>query len=221
MASSGELSKLQVIAYSDDKFTSAVGSPYSVSINPEKYTIAYQTNYNSKQAIGSAGTNIKFDKTMPATVSFELVFDSTGAIPNSTDVSTDINNFKNVAYTYNGAIHSPNYLLLSWSTLAFKCRLTSLTINYTLFDPQGTPLRAKASVSFKGYIDPDTLAKTENNQSADLTHLYTVVSGDTLPLLCFRIYGDSRYYLDIAEKNGLNNFRALEPGMLIVFPPLK
>ena len=40
------------------------------------------------------------------------------------------------------------------------------------------------------------------------------------PLLCHRIYGDSRYYVDVARFNGLQAFRALAPGLTLHFPPL-
>jgi nucleoid-associated protein YgaU len=45
--------------------------------------------------------------------------------------------------------------------------------------------------------------------------------GDTLPLMCYRIYGDPKYYLQVAEANGLDNFRRLKPGTDIFFPPLE
>jgi len=48
-----------------------------------------------------------------------------------------------------------------------------------------------------------------------------VRDGDTLPLLCERIYGDSRYYMAVARFNGLRQFRALTPGMALHFPPLE
>jgi hypothetical protein len=47
-----------------------------------------------------------------------------------------------------------------------------------------------------------------------------VVAGDTLPLLCFQIYQESKYYVEVARVNGLDDFRNLEPGRQILFPPL-
>jgi nucleoid-associated protein YgaU len=38
--------------------------------------------------------------------------------------------------------------------------------------------------------------------------------------MCFRIYGDSKYYLDVAAANGLDDFRSLTPGAEIRFPPI-
>jgi len=47
-----------------------------------------------------------------------------------------------------------------------------------------------------------------------------VSAGDTLPYLCYSIYGDSSYYLDIAKLNNILYFRDLIPGTQLVFPPL-
>ena len=48
-----------------------------------------------------------------------------------------------------------------------------------------------------------------------------VVDGDTLPLLCNKIYKDSSYYIQVAKFNGLNKFRNLKPGTKLKFPPLR
>jgi nucleoid-associated protein YgaU len=47
-----------------------------------------------------------------------------------------------------------------------------------------------------------------------------VKAGDTLPWLCYNIYGDSRYYLEIARVNKLINFRKLREGDELYFPPI-
>jgi nucleoid-associated protein YgaU len=41
-----------------------------------------------------------------------------------------------------------------------------------------------------------------------------------LPLLCNRIYNDPSYYREVARINNLSNFRNLEPGLILRFPPL-
>ncbi len=37
----------------------------------------------------------------------------------------------------------------------------------------------------------------------------------------YRIYGDSKYYLEVAKANNLTNFRKLTPGQEIFFPPIQ
>ncbi|MCK5703624.1 MAG: LysM peptidoglycan-binding domain-containing protein, partial [Cyclobacteriaceae bacterium] len=57
-------------------------------------------------------------------------------------------------------------------------------------------------------------------QSPDLTHFKIVKEGETLPLIAKKIYGDSKYYLEIARVNNINNFRRLKTGQQLVLPPI-
>ena len=59
----------------------------------------------------------------------------------------------------------------------------------------------------------------EDNHSPDLTHYRIVKKGDTLPMMCFLVYGDARYYLQVARANKLINFRKLNIGDELFFPP--
>ncbi len=219
---SGKLEKLTILPYKDPAYTESAGEAYSVKVNPEKYSHNHSVSYNKAQGIGTAGASAQFDKILPEKLSFELLFDTTGVIPGSpSDLHQELNRFKKTVYTYNGDIHRPNYVKLSWGSLVFKAQLVSLQIQFNLFKPDGTPLRAKANVDFEGYLDAKTLELSSDNKSPDLTHRITVQAGDTLPLLSYRFYGDSAYYLDLARANGMNGFRKLQPGDQLFFPPLE
>jgi nucleoid-associated protein YgaU len=110
--------------------------------------------------------------------------------------------------------------MLFWGSLAFSARLTDYSLTYTLFKPDGTPLRAKADVTFAHYQSPELISQLEDRQSPDITHHIVVKAGDTLPVLCERVYGDNRHYIDVARHNRLVDFRHLMPGRKLVFPPL-
>jgi nucleoid-associated protein YgaU len=74
-----------------------------------------------------------------------------------------------------------------------------MVVENTLFKPSGEPLRAKLQMTFKSFITNEEEAKKANRSSPDLSHVVEVKAGDTLPLLCHRIYKDSSYYLEIAR----------------------
>lgn len=212
--------KLLIYAYSDSRMSRRVGT-YTVRVNPEKYTQSFSVVYNQSGAAGSSNVPLKFDHQRPSTIKFELLFDATGAIPGSaTDLTSEINSFLGVVWRYQGSIHEPYYLKLYWGDLTFGARLTDLSLSYTLFRPDGTPLRARGDVTFTSYVDPGTLAKQEKKQSADLTHIRQVVAGDTLPALCGQIYGRPELYPRVARHNRLRHFRSLPPGTHLVFPSI-
>lgn len=221
--------KMIVTAYTDPKFTAKVAggtNPFTVWINPASYNYTRTVKYNDRQAQGSPGGSPEYNRVGDADLSFDLVFDATGVIPVPTGQSyengvTDvINNFIDLVATVNGDIHTPNFLIVGWAGLQFSGVLTSMKIDFSLFRPDGTPLRAKMSVAFKSYTSEEMLAKAAGLNSPDLTHIVTVVAGDTLPALCHRIYGDSGYYAKVARFNGLLSFRNVPPGTELLFPPL-
>lgn len=220
------LVKMLIIAYSDSALTDEIDS-VKVYINPEKYTRTYTICYNNSTAQGSSGGSPNFNKSLSDQLDFELVFDGTGVVPSSTpatspkqSVTDQVDRFLNTVEKYDGQTHSPNFVRLAWGDLNFKCRMESFKITYTLFKPDGAPLRARANVAFVGYSDPKTLAKEANPSSPDLTHILTVNAGDTLPQMCYRVYGSSLYYPQVARVNSLTDFRNLAIGTQLVFPPL-
>ena len=122
---------------------------------------------------------------------------------------------------YKGSEHQPPVIEVCWgSHLLEQARMKSLDIDYTLFKPNGDPLRAKLNISFIAYKSTTEILKEASLESPDLTHLVVVKAGDTLPMLCYRIYKDCSYYLAVARLNQLTNFRSLTPGQVLRFPPL-
>jgi len=236
----GQLQKMMLVAYSDAAFQSPTGDRYEVLVNPESYSLSYGSQSNPQAAQGSSEVVSSFNKRIPQSVSFTFLFDGTGvikktagvltglasglAIPgvnaNPPDVTQDIANFKKVVYDYRSDTHQPPYVQLRWGVLLYNCKLTRMTISFKLFKPDGTPLRAEANCTFEEVIDRERLAAIEGRQSPDLTRIRTVVEGDTLPLLCFREYGDSKYYFQVAAVNNLTNFKELQPGTQLIFPPI-
>ncbi len=215
------LKKLTITAYKDAGFSEQAGT-YEVMINPAKYEQGYSIEYNKRNPVGAAGSSPKFSKVPAETVKFQLIFDSTGVVEGaSTDLPSEIKKFQGLVYDYDGDIHSPYFVELTWGTTLFKGRLTSMQISYTLFKPDGTPLRAEVNVEFIEFLDARTIARIANKKSPDLSHVRIMRGGETLPLLCHQIYNDSSRYIEIAKVNKLKHFRNIPPGTQLYFPPLK
>ncbi|HEY9513340.1 MAG TPA: hypothetical protein VIQ48_12300 [Rhodanobacter sp.] len=227
---SGQKAALKIIActMSGDSAEPSKDPSRSVSlmINPSELSLKRKTEFSTCVPMGDAGSGRNFSRMQPDTLAFVTVFDGTGAVPlpaNSNlprEVEDQLDALNKVVYAYDGQQHQPDVVQIVWGRLLFNGRLTSLDIDYTLFRPSGTPLRAKVSMSFQGYKSRQEAVLEANASSPDLSHLVVVKDGDTLPLLCHRIYGDSGYYVDVARFNGLHAFRCLKPGVTLHFPPL-
>ncbi|MAW95185.1 MULTISPECIES: LysM peptidoglycan-binding domain-containing protein [unclassified Leeuwenhoekiella] len=222
----GAHDKLKITAYKDPEFTDKVGDgQFTTLLNPEKYVLNYQIEYKEEQASGSSSTAPVFDKITPKELDLEFLFDRTGIIAHDDQGSEqgiieDIKLFKKVVFDYAGEEHKPYYLEIRWGNLIFKCVMLNMSIEFKLFSPDGTPLRAVIKAKFKETVDEELRLAQENSSSPDLTHMRTVADGDTLPLMTYRIYGDSKYYLEVARVNGITNFRKLKTGQQLFFPPL-
>jgi len=224
---SGELTKLKIKGFKDERFRQEIADgEFNTLLNPETYQIRYQISQNENQAQGTSAAGSRFNKTLPEDLQLDFIFDRSGVIKGFEDQSGegiigDIDKFKKIILDYNGDQHKPNYLIISWGSLLFKGSLKDMDITYKLFKPDGTPIRATVRATFKGFIEDNLRVARENNNSPDLTHIRMVSEGDTLPLMTFRIYGDSKYYLEVAKANKLVNFRKLSPGQQIFFPPIE
>uniref|UniRef100_C6E5X8 Contractile injection system tube protein N-terminal domain-containing protein n=1 Tax=Geobacter sp. (strain M21) TaxID=443144 RepID=C6E5X8_GEOSM len=224
----GKLEQLLILAFESSEDAergskSEAKESFEALINPESYSLEYKVKTSDGQGQGTSGAQAKFEFTLPEELTFEFLFDNTGIIdgtPKPDGVSQDVDRLRKMLTGYQGSSHEPYHLKLVWGTLVFTGRAIELTLTHKLFNPDGQPIRTVAKVKFKKSIEDKKRARKENKSSADLTHQRKVKAGDTLPLLCYRIYGDPRHYLEVARVNMLNNFRALAPGTNLLFPPL-
>ena len=197
---------------------------FKVMINPSGYSHGFSIKKTEKKAQGKWAVAAKFTSYDPETVGFDFVIDGTGVVnPGSgvPDVKTQVQQLKDVVYNFDGKTHAPKHVRLLWGTFIFFGTLETMFVEYTLFKPTGEPLRAKVKLTFSGYVSDKEESLKAKRSSPDLDHIVEVKSGDTLPLLCYQIYKDSSYYADVAKVNNLLNFRSLNPGDRLHFPPLR
>lgn len=220
----GSLIPLKITGFKDEGYEEKASvEPYSLMINPEKISWNKEVSYNEEQAPATAAPSQKYKNTPKSDLSFDIIIDCTGIVDSSRkDMATEIKKLEDVIYTYNGEIHRPNFVIVQWGkNLLFKSVLKKIDTTYTLFKPDGSPIRAEISLGFGGYADAKTVAQQEKKESPDMTHLVDVKDGDTLPGLSNRIWGDSSHYIHVARFNKLPKFRRLIANQQLVFPPLE
>lgn len=225
----GKLEKMLILAFESAEDAESGGVPeakeaFEALINPETYTIEYKVKTSDSQGQGSSGTQTKFEYTLPEELTFDFLFDNTGIIdgtPKPDGIFDDVLAFRRLLTEYRGESHEPYHLKLVWGNLLFKGRAIEVGVTYKLFNPDGQPIRAVVRAKFKGSIEEKKRVALEFRRSPDLTHRRTVKPGDTLPFMCFQVYGDPRHYLYVAAFNELEDFRRLEVGEPILFPPLR
>ncbi|MDH3754117.1 MAG: LysM peptidoglycan-binding domain-containing protein, partial [Acidimicrobiia bacterium] len=114
----------------------------------------------------------------------------------------------------------PPWVQFHWGDLhTFKAIISSLELTFTYFGADGTPLRAKASVSLKQF-EPEGAFGPQNPTSGtplpERTH--QVQAGETLDRIAASYYGDPTRWRRIADANGISDPLAVPPGTLITIP---
>ncbi|UKB81168.1 CIS tube protein [Chryseobacterium sp. MEBOG07] len=236
----GEIMKVKIGTYKDNSFGSDAiidSKAFVALINPTGFSFTRKVEYDTTQEPGANGTDAKYIKTSPQSLQLEFLFDGTGVTKayggnklinvltknkfKKDTVKSQLDRFYAATGDFNGPIHKPYNVIVIWGEFEFKGALTEFTIDYKMFTPEGHPLRAIGKATFVEAISKELAARMGNKQSPDLTHKRTIQDGDTLPLMTERIYGDSKYYLEVAKVNGLINFRQLTPGQELFFPPIE
>ena len=198
------------------KVQPAAADKIPVMFNPEEYTLSKEINY---ARIGVPGLNspvLQFVHGNLQTLEMELFLDTYEA---HTDVRLKTKQIADLL-TIDPTTHAPPVLLFTWSSLSFVCVLGKITQRFVMFDPDGTPVRARLQVTFNEFADPVLQAMAQKNETADYTKLHVVSEGETLDLIAARHYDNPQVWRPIALVNGLDDPRALAVGQSLVIPTL-
>lgn len=228
----GKLAKLTITGFKDKDRSILLGAPFVVQFNPESLSIRHESSFGQQKGVGATSAGGEWSHSPPQRLNVNLIVDGTGvtnlgvAIGATPPVAVQIKQFLDTTFLVHGDTHEPAYLRLHWGfgvlgASGFDCRLESVDINYQAFDRDGSPLHAELAAVFIKIESPVDEDKKIKRSSPDLTHRRTVIAGDTLPLLCRLIYGSASHYLRVAEANELDDFRNLEAGRELIFPPLE
>ena len=223
-------SNLKIIAYGDAKSkTKDEKESFIVDFNPNSFTVSSKVEYKKTEGKGDGGSDPQFDKIPPLEFSIEFTIDGTGVADKTASGESPKDYLKKqviqlrkvTGCNINGDLHRPYYLAVLWGTFLIECVLTAMTVNYTLFDSDGVPLRAKVNCSFLERFGPGKKDRQTRLESPDLTKYVAIKAGDTLPLIVKDKYYDPAYYLQVARINKLKNFRNIPLGERLILPPLK
>jgi hypothetical protein len=106
----------------------------------------------------------------------------------------------------------------AWS---FEAVVTSINTNFTMFREDGTPTRATVDLSLKQAKDPGRFPAQNPTSGGVAGHKRHIVGqSETLDFIAAKEYGAAHHWRHIAQANGLDNPRRLQPGTVLELPPL-
>jgi len=227
-----ELEKMVMTGYEKSDYKGDY-KEFTTQINPASISWSKEIVYEQDDVIGSGSNEAKYKGHKEDKLSFKIVLDDTGALfdpkqigdkkttsNSQKSIPSMVNQLEKVLYTIDSESHEPRYVIIIWGAFCFEGRVTSLSYEYTLFSPEGLPLRVTVSLSFSSHLNKTTSNKKENKKSPDLTRVIILKAGESIAGWCNKIYNDPSFCSDVARCNGLSSFRNVEPGMSLIFPPL-
>lgn len=192
------------------------GRQFDVTFNPEEYSLNKDNNFASQAIPGLSSPILQFVHGNLRTLDMELFFDTTDA---RTDVRAETQKITDLL-KIDPDLHAPPVLRFAWGPLQLRCVLTRAGQKFVRFLEDGRPTRARISVSFSEFTDPDREAKEVNRQTADFTKVHTVGQGETLSGIAQRYYSDPALWRPIAVANLMDNPRRLVAGQQLRVPAL-
>lgn len=135
------------------------------------------------------------------------------------DVETLLKCCTPLAETVEKKAPSPPFVIFGWGKkLSFTAFVKQVEVTYTMFDTDGTPLRADCSLTLQE-IPSKTAGQNPTSGSTEARRTRTVVTGDSLASLAYQEYGQAKHWRAIAEANRIDDPSELPSGTRLLIPP--
>ena len=209
-----------------------------VQYNPQELTFQRNVQLSEIPIPGLDSPLLQFVRGQSETLTLDLFFDTTedGMGRGATSVTTWTDQVYGLTKV-EPAGHAPPVCSFLWNAgfpgadiddalgnqvrTEFRCVVESVKQKFTLFSPEGVPLRAVLTVTLREYKTLDEQLEKLNLSSPDRTHAHITAEGDTLARIAARYYTRPGQWRAIAEANEIDDPRRLEPGVLLTIPSIR
>lgn len=215
----------------------ATPTPIDVQFNPTEYTLDKQLQIGEATIPGLDSPLQQFVRGNAEKLTLDLFCDTTehGMGETAVSVTTETDKIFQLI-RIDPARHAPPVLAFLWGPEfpgnrllrdeagqrreAFPCVMESIRQKFTLFSPDGVPLRATLTVSLREYRDLENQFAQIKPSSPDRTHVHVLQQADTLAAVSQRFYDKPSRWRAIADENRIEDPRRTVPGRFVRVPPL-
>jgi Contractile injection system tube protein len=215
---------------------SAAGfADFTVQYNPTELMFEKQLAFAEITIPGLDAPLQQFVRGQAEKLSIELFFDTTetGMGLGATSVTTFTDKVFQLA-RIDPDLHAPPIVTFLWNHHlagdsldvrlggqnrdSFKGVIESIRQKFTLFSPEGIPLRATVNVVLREYRTLDEQLTQLNLKSPDRTRSHTVRGGETLSAIATQEWERPEEWRRIADENEIEDPRRLHPGVFLDIP---
>lgn len=225
--------KKATLEYMSTKSGSMVAVP--VQFNPSEYSISRKVSYKKQaglmqephpddlQSRGSELANLKVKLTLDTATEFPDYVVKPGLkkyIDSSTELADICMDLSLLMKMYPKS-HTQSKVLFAWGSLEFEGYITSMNINYKMFNRNGFPVRAEIDLDLLGE-DKSILSTlgAKPKESPDRTKYRMLRPRDELWMLADEEYQDASCWKEIARENGILNPRKIDYTKQLKVPSL-
>jgi hypothetical protein len=220
MLSGGRLARATLTVVDGDPKTRTLEFMY----NPAELSTSKSANWNRPQQKGAASSGQpQFTGAGPQTVQMELWFDAWDAA--DADVKSSVMTLfewtKPTPSSIQKKLPRPPVLAFKWGVNNplddLQVFLKTVNAKYVLFKPDGTPVRASASVSLEE-VPEEPAKQNPSSGSLESRRSHLMKAGDSLHSVAWREYDDAGLWRGIAAFNGIDDPLRIPDGTRILVP---
>ncbi len=173
----------------------------------------------------SSPTLMTFGGSGPATLNVEVFLDATDDMGDRVVniVETLMMTCVPTEKSLEGAPATPSgpWVVFRWGGFqGFPAVVTSVNGKFTLFTPDGIPVRATCTLALKE-ITGAVPKQNPTSGARTATNLHLLVDGDTLASVAYEHYGSANMWRAIAEANDIDDPMRLPVGTALLVPALR
>ena len=186
--------------------------------NPTEYQLQKGNTFAEIPIPGLESPPIQFVRGASEKLTTELLVDTSDTLENVAE--RYVNKLRDLM-RLNQELHAPPIVRFTWDRQVFKGVLESLNTTYTMFSPEGVPLRAKLNLTLKEYRPIEVQVKESPLASANIEKSFIARRGDTFSSVAAAVCNDPSVWREIARYNDVEDPRRLQPGTVLDIPRLR
>ena len=207
------------------KVSATSSGKFTCQFNPVDFTLSKENRWTRSSSTGADMSDLTFGGGKGVSMSINLFFDSTDTGDPVRNQYEPLRNMMLVSQTYkdskSGAAQPP-WVLVQWGTyIGFAAVIEKLDEKFTLFKPDGTPVRAEVTLKLEQVADEKRLPAQNPTTLTEPRRTWVVQEGERLDLIAAIEYDDSAAWRFIADVNGILDPMRLVSGQVLKLPPLE
>ena len=194
--------------------------------NPKELSISKSVTWQEDSVAKKDVSHWSFGGGNPASLPLDLLFDTTDT---GEDVRKKYTNFllglldidESKTDDQGNPAQEPADCRVAWGQfMSFIAIAEKVDLTFTFFLSDGTPVRAKAKMTFRQKKDETDFAGQNPTTRTEARKIWVVCEGETLDWIAYREYGNPAHWRHIADTNHLPDPKDLRAGQVLKLVPL-